>query len=449
MKIIVTKLSEISRITGKQEFQAGISYRKTPYCIEQDVDGGKLAFNTLTGEMVFLTPDEAGLFAEIPSPLDYGKAMRYLVEHWYYLPAWMDAHTMGYLVRQGYGTEQKNRADRRVNSFTILTTTTCNARCPYCYERGIRQYSMDAATAEAVAEYIQRYAAGEITLRWFGGEPLCNMAAMDTITGRLRESGIPFRSSITTNGYLFYKIPDETIRGWNLRNAQITVDGTHDQYNRTKGYIETGGDPYEIVMGNISRLLDLGVSVVIRMNVSNENAADLLHLADEIAVRFRGQRGLAAYPYPVFEGIGDPPFLPSDEEREQLYDHCIRIFDKSVEHNLAPLSGIRLMKSHHCMADSGKSRVIFPDGKFALCQHYNEAEVCGTIFNRKTDLEKISEWSKRTAEADACRECVLYPVCFRLEKCPNEVKCSAGERRFQERKIHASMLREYERMKRQ
>lgn len=445
MEVIVSRLAETFRIMGKQEFWREVSYRRIPYCIEQDISGGKLVFNTLTGEMLFLPPTEASLFVERPGNLECGKVIRYLVEHWYYLPEQMDAHSVGYMVRLG-GRGQ--RRDSRVDSFTVLTTTICNAMCPYCYERGVRQHSMDRQIAEDTAEYIKNAGTGEIALRWFGGEPLCNTLAMDIITERLREAGIPFRSSITTNGYLFCKIPDSTVEGWNLQNAQITIDGTRDRYNEIKNYAETGSDPYEVVMENIEHLLEMGISIAIRMNVSNENAEDLLQLVDELSMRFQGKRRIAAYPYPVFEGTGDPPFCPTDKERERLYNNCIRIFDRTVKNGLAPRRGLRFGRPYHCMADSRKSRVVLPDGKVSLCQHYNESEVCGSIYTNKMDREKVSEWSKRTVETSECRECAMYPICIRLEKCPNEVQCSIGERKFNERKIRSAMLWEYGKMKR-
>ena len=36
----------------------------------------------------------------------------------------------------------------------ILTTTGCNARCPYCFEKGIAYETMDHTTAQQVADYI-------------------------------------------------------------------------------------------------------------------------------------------------------------------------------------------------------------------------------------------------------------------------------------------------------
>ena len=52
--------------------------------------------------------------------------------------------------------------------------------------------------------YIKKSAKdNSVTLRWFGGEPLCNSRAIDIICSELRKQGVVFTSSMVTNGYLF------------------------------------------------------------------------------------------------------------------------------------------------------------------------------------------------------------------------------------------------------
>ena len=89
---------------------------------------------------------------------------------------------------------------------------------------------MSDRTAADAADYIARVSeGGKVTLSWFGGEPLMNTKAIDIITSELRARGVPFRSKIVSNGYLFdgelvRKAKDE----WALEFAQITLDGTEE-----------------------------------------------------------------------------------------------------------------------------------------------------------------------------------------------------------------------------
>ncbi len=124
-------------------------------------DDGVLYFNALTREMIRVPKEE-----EFTEPVQ-----EYLDRHWFFVPAGTDdmkladqvRSVMRYLVPQAEG----------VSSFVIFTTTDCNARCFYCFEKGCRKVDMTMETADAAADFILKNS-GEHTakLQWFGGEPL-------------------------------------------------------------------------------------------------------------------------------------------------------------------------------------------------------------------------------------------------------------------------------------
>ena len=92
---------------------------------------------------------------------------------------------------------------------------------------------MDRETADRVISYIKEHCGGQqVKLSWFGGEPLVNHKVIDQICNGLRNDGIPYESRMISNAYLF----DDTIVAkaadlWNLKNIQITLDGTEVVYN--------------------------------------------------------------------------------------------------------------------------------------------------------------------------------------------------------------------------
>lgn len=50
---------------------------------------------------------------------------------------------------------------------------------------------------------------------------------------------------------------------------QVTLDGTEGVYNAVKRYVDAGEkSPYQVVLANIRGLLDAGVRVIVRLNVS-------------------------------------------------------------------------------------------------------------------------------------------------------------------------------------
>ena len=118
------------------------------------------------------------------------------------------------------------------NAFRILTTTACNAKCPYCYEKGIKTETMTLDMADKVAKFIEQQSTTNagITLEWFGGEPLVNPSVISVITRKLKNDGYIIKSAaLTTNGILF---TDELIEvaktEWQLTNVQITLDGVNE-----------------------------------------------------------------------------------------------------------------------------------------------------------------------------------------------------------------------------
>ncbi len=206
-------------------------------------------------------------------------------------------------------------AAKIITDYTIFTTTDCNARCFYCFEKNAARIPMSPGSAEKTAGFIAGHCGGnEVSISWFGGEPLYNMEAIDIICRGLRERGIPFNSKIVSNGYLF----DREIIGrakvdWELRSVQITLDGTEDVYNKAKAYIYKGVNAFRRVIGNIHLLLDAGIAVDIRLNIDTYNADNLTAFKEV---------------YPEIEACGDCPLYP-DCFRLVKCDECRNCFPEN------------------------------------------------------------------------------------------------------------------------
>ena len=68
----------------------------------------------------------------------------------------------------------KFKKARDTFDLTILTTTDCNARCHYCYEKGIQKEHLSLRTQQRIIDIIkEQFSRGKrIHISWFGGEPL-------------------------------------------------------------------------------------------------------------------------------------------------------------------------------------------------------------------------------------------------------------------------------------
>ena len=286
-------------------------------------------------------------------------------------------------------------------------------------------------------------------LSWFGGEPLFNKPAIDIICKDLEEKGIEYKSSMVSNGYLFdWETVRNAVDNWNLKRVQITLDGTENVYNKVKAYIHKQGSPYQTVMENIGHLLDAGVSVRIRLNMDMHNAENLLELVEDLAERFREKKGLTVYAHHLFKGNEPMAGLHSYEEWEKRDAAMIRLEEKIAACGLASRGGIsKKPKTNFCMADSGRSVTILPNGEIGLCEHFSESEFIGHIDREGFDQAVVNSWKERIPEIPECAECFYYPQCLQLKKCASGSVCFEHLRRERRRQVERQMLNEYERWK--
>ncbi|MFM6437744.1 MAG: radical SAM protein, partial [Microcystis panniformis] len=118
----------------------------------------------------------------------------------------------------------------------------------------------------------------------FGGEPLLaeNRSTIEYILERAFASGKANFSAITNGteleAYQDLLAPDKI--SW----LQITLDGIPQEHDKRRIYADGKGS-YEKIAQNITRALDLGVRVAVRMNIDRNNVNKLPDLADEIVAR--------------------------------------------------------------------------------------------------------------------------------------------------------------------
>lgn len=415
MNIIRDQLPVVATLLGKQEVDPAGEYRRMTFCKIMTVDGQRIVYHSLTGTIAEISAEEEALLAA--ETLSFTEALCPLIENWFLVRT---DHNDMQLADEFLAMMELFEKKDGFKTYTILPTMDCNARCYYCYELGRPRISMSEATADDVVTFIRSTCAeGKIRLRWFGGEPLYNVAIMDRICDGLRAAGIEFQSSITTNGYLFDEATvQKAVDVWHLQKAQITLDGTEEIYNRTKAYIyKDTGSAFVRVTDNIERLLSHGIRVSIRMNMSEKNKEDLYRLVEWLAERYRGCKGLSVYAHLLFE----TDFEKADStERIRLVQAMRALEARCVELGLSAKRVLgKEIRTNHCMADSARAIIVLPNGKLSKCEHFTEDNFVGDIYSGVTDLDKVAEFRERINSHEMCAGCFVYPHCIRLKKCPS------------------------------
>lgn len=88
----------------------------------------------------------------------------------------------------------------------IAPTMKCNFNCFYCFEEGNKNLSlMNEAVENAIIRYIEKNKENDISISWFGGEPLLGFERIVSMSETLNRKNIQYTSSIITNGSLLTK----------------------------------------------------------------------------------------------------------------------------------------------------------------------------------------------------------------------------------------------------
>ena len=428
MKIIIPTASMFEQVVGRQKRTDGERYRLMTYVVQQPVTDGLLLYNTLTCSMVLLQPDEA---ADIT-------AQQELIDRWFLVPQEYDDQKLCRQVRQMAAL--LTLAPKVVTTYTILPTTGCNARCFYCYEQGTRPVTMTAETASQVVRYIVAHRGSEtVHISWFGGEPLVNAKVIDQICTELNGQGVPFRSEMVSNGYLFDVDKVQRAKDlWQLQRVQITLDGTAQTYNRVKAYVYRDVNAFERVLQNIGLLIAAGIRVLIRLNVDKHNIGEMAELAELLHQHFGSNEHLSVYSHELF-GERTP------EDNATLFAQRMQLEQQIAKHGILRIR--ELPKDIHlnqCMADNDGSVVIAPDGHLGKCEHFIDREFFGHIDSEERDMTIIRKFKERRAEIEACATCPFYPQCYRLVMCEDDFGCTPETRQGGMHNMVASMKYEYE-----
>ena len=410
MKTIAGGGEKICRLLGKQSVRDR-EYRLLKYLLCVEIEEGLLLKNMITGRVVLLNSEEESHLAALPVKPD--DVLKPLIEDFFLVPMDYDEKETVRVLR---ALMERLFPVAGINAYMILPTTNCNAGCAYCFEQNVSRSNMSPETAQRAADYIsEKKGPGPVSIHWFGGEPLLGSEQIDVICSRLKERNIEFSSIMTSNGYLFdERTVEKAVSEWKLRQVQITLDGTEQNYNAIKSYRGAPGSPYKKVLNNISFLLEKGVEVRLRLSLTSGNGKDLSRLIDELENRFSDSCKL--YPYigivseaPYNDTCGWEGLSPEHvQEFQALTDRIEKIWPSKTVMN-----GLQTTK---CMADYDGSVVIMPDGSLLKCENIADGDAFGSIYSEQQDPAKRLKY-KEKMEFDRCGDCPLYPGCILLKEC--------------------------------
>lgn len=273
----------------------------------------------------------------------------------------------------------------------IFVTEQCNFRCVYCYE-DFKIGKISNNVIEGIKNLIisRIEALDELSLSFFGGEPLLNKSVVLEISNWAADlcsfKGVNYYANITTNGYSLNEHTFLKLINAKIRSYQITLDGekeVHDKLRPTLNHKSTFNNIY-------SNLISMSQSeekfnCTIRFNIADSNFDSVEKFISDYTKPFTNDNRFNFHFHPIF-GISELKLTQSLRVKK-LADRAISqglLIDTENEKGI-------------CYASKANSFVIRADGRIQKCTVALESDInnIGKIHTDGTldiDNEKLKKW---------------------------------------------------------
>jgi uncharacterized protein len=282
----------------------------------------------------------------------------------------------------------------------------------------LNQTKVKKANSPEISDFIigvtREYQPHNVTITYFGGEPLANIAGIEAIYLRIKDSLPPttgLKQIMITNGVLVPRYI-ERIRQCNISTLQITLDGPKDTHNQRR-HGQKGKGSFDAVVKGITTGLDAGLFVAIHVVVDSHNAPHIQELAQFIKRKFGDRLDHLA----VNIGLASNPGWDSQHCAQYLAGTKATAgqFVEAVEAVLGEgLQIIDFLTSSPCPRERDNEFIISPDGSLYKCISAvgRDAFCVGTINDPPLAIsQKSAPFINFSAPASECKTCPYLPDC--------------------------------------
>ena len=306
----------------------------------------------------------------------------------------------------------------------IAPTMACNFACPYCYE-GTQTGMMSEKLQAKIIAMVEAFAKDrqDITISWFGGEPLLAKETIYSMSKHLIEicdrANVEYEAMIVTNGFLLDKETILKLKECKVDFAQITLDGLPESHNKKRKLRDGSNEPtFDRIMENMLCAKENGIDVAIRVNVDKTNQHELESLLELM----------------IEKGLGKELYLghvqANTECSKEFAENCLSLEEfAKVYTDYEKLLFARKLPTEYpmpnrmnCGADYLYSYVVDADGNLYKCWNdigikeesignlHNVADFGQITKNPNLNYCKYLTWSPFVFKK--CRECKILPICL-------------------------------------
>lgn len=256
----------------------------------------------------------------------------------------------------------------------------CNLDCVYCYEDHTDRSSMNESHIHTLLNLIRDSGKKQVSIEYFGGEPMMNMKFIRQFGQALKENNIDYHGSITTNATLLTEKTLAQLYESGVKSFQITLDGYRELHNKLRPSKNGSIDSFEKV-SNALRILTNSdyqdLNIILRMNVNSEaidNANFALFTQTIESIIPKNDNRFSVLP----KIIGDysSANLMENERAKESYcsdqkqaNKVTEKFEAWIDENYRSTTAALLTHQggYSCYAGNPNSLVITPDNKVRKC----------------------------------------------------------------------------------
>ena len=315
---------------------------------------------------------------------------------------------------------EANRLSKKFHAIVVLNLD-CNLACPYCFEEGVRVGSyMSPETADCLLAMIERdhLAHGrQVSLDFYGGEPLLSGSLIRSIAGRLKraseEKGFPFSFSLVSNGTLLNRTLAEELKTLGLKAVKVTLDGPREVHDRSRPFASGRGSSFDAIVRNLGAVWDV-VDLQIGGNFTRDNYAEFPRLLDHfVSIGLTPDKLRTIQFNPVMKTIGTPA-LPDFRagcdcaNEEWLYEASLFLREETLKRGFTvPRPG-----PAGCMVEFANDLVVNMDGAIYKCPAFVGREGFAVGDLRSGITSDGAAYSPDVWKKPECLECPYLPQCF-------------------------------------
>ncbi|MCS3901205.1 TIGR04463 family radical SAM/SPASM RiPP maturase [Methanococcus voltae] len=397
-------------------------YKYSKYNIINEVNEGKVVYNTLSGICSLLEEEDLKIFDNIETkkldnmtPIEIDILDNLLLNN-FIVPKDIDETVV---FEEKYNSMRNNQENLIM---TVVPTLNCNFECNYCFQGKLKDNKvMSEEVQDGIFQLIQNYSNNlrNVSLTWFGGEPTIAMNVVRRLSDKIipycDKNGINYTSMIVSNGYTCTPELMGELYARRVKTVQITLDGAkevHDSIRYLKG---SKKGSFDKIISNIRSYTDIyPIFTTIRVNVDQNNYKSIYRLIDQLADSGLSNKNVSIYFAPIISSnslchhISNQTLELSDfagiESELRRYAHSKGLCGTSL-----PMQYMGL-----CGATRPKGFVVTPVGNIHKCWEtvsYLDKSV-GNVLSTPPLNENVKLWDEWSPfNYEECRNCIILPNC--------------------------------------